>query len=205
MTRHEWTTSADVPPARWAAMGADMRALLAVVAAGGATVAGPDGTGAPVIDAERLAFTVVAPGSGPVTVDFHRAAGTGEVRTTAATTGGMVIAALERARQNFAALFTYTSDADTATRGAAARIAADLYAPADRAVAGMAAPSPAAAVRDVVAHTLAEVTAPDGPAGDKDLETLLATVIAELSAYRAGWVAAGALVRTPRVAATPTR
>src|SRR5947208_454094 len=114
MATHSWITAADVPPAARAAMSADMRVLLTVTASSGAAVPGL-AAGPPGPDADRIAFVVSTPGGGPLSVDFHRAAGSGEVETSALLTGGLVVAALERARTHFRALVTITSDADTGT------------------------------------------------------------------------------------------
>lgn len=192
MTTHAWTTTADVPPAAWAAMCADMSTLLMVTSDSGATVTSLDGVHAPQLDGGRIAFTVTTAGGAPVTVDFTRAAGSGEVVTNSPLTGGLVHAALDRAARHFAALLSVATDADTATRAVAAELTGGLFGAGDRALVGLTAPAPvAAALADVVADALARVNT---AAPESGLTGRLQALIAELSHELAGRTQADTLL-----------
>lgn len=195
MTTHTWVTTATVPTAPWAAMCADMATLLAIAAASpGAAVTHPSGEGPPQLDAAGIAFTVTTPGGGPLTVTFTRQAGTGECVTNSPLTDGLVVATLARARRHFGALLTTDTDAGTAAKAAARRIAAELFDAGDRALVGQVGEPAAQAARlvaDVVAQALRTVTERDPAAA---VPARLQAVIDELSAERDGWVAAGVLV-----------
>jgi hypothetical protein len=178
-----------------------MRALLAVTAAGGATITGPDGTGAPVLSEARLAFTVTTPGGGPLVVDFTRAAGAGQVTTGHMLTTGLVVATMARARRHFGALLSVTgsySDAERATgaqvqAGAVAdRLIEVLFDDGDRSLVGTFGPASAQhQMEEVVARTVHDVNAGLPTAG---LLTRLEALIAALTAERVGRLAADAML-----------
>lgn len=132
-----WTTSADIPPAPWAAAVSDIRRILDVVVATGAKVTSPDGLAGPVLDDNDIGFMVQAAAPAPpLTVQFTRVAGTGTVVTNSPVTGGLVLAALNRTSHYWRSLLTFGTDADTMTRAVATSLVEGLFGAADRALAG---------------------------------------------------------------------
>jgi len=153
MTRTSWATTGDVPAGPWATLSSDLRTLLGVMAAGGATLTNPAGTGGPSFTAEAIGFTVTLPDRGPLTVEFRRKAGEGTVETSSPMTDGLVLAAVQRAQRAWGLLVSVTSDAGTEARAIAATVTEALYGAGDRAVAGGAALD----VRGKVDQAIAEV------------------------------------------------
>lgn len=207
MATHTWTTVGDIPPAKWAAMCAEMRTLLTVTATGaGATVTGPAGTGDPILDGDRIAFCVTTAGGPPVVVDFPRTAGTGTVATSSAVTGGLVLLALRRAVRNFAALLpeaNVVSDADREAAAFAQALEEGLFGADDRAVIGLTvAPAAEQVLTDLLVAAGRRVTGSGAPTGRGVLE-LLDAVAAELAAERSGRALAAQLLtpapNTPQV------
>lgn len=188
MTTTSWTTTADIPPAPWAAAGADIRRLLAVTAAGGAKVTGPTGIGNPVINETTIAFTVTAPGSQPLTIRFDRAAGTGSATTSAPHTDGLVLAAVHRAVKHWGALVEITSDADTTSQAAGRTLLDGLFAADDDAVTGTGTVPVWVQLAQIVGR------AANAAEDAADLGAALDAVIAQLTAERAGITAATALL-----------
>lgn len=188
MTTTTWTTTADIPPAPWAAAGADIRRLLAVTAAGGAKVTGPTGTGNPIINESTIGFTVTAPGSQPLTIRFDRAASTGSATTNAPHTDGLVLAAVNRAVKHWGALVAVETDAGATSLAAGRTLLDGLFAADDDAVTG----SGGVPMR----VQLAQITGQAVDAADAlgDLGSALDAVIARLTAERAGIAAATALL-----------
>jgi hypothetical protein len=184
-----WSTSAEIPPAAWGALLADLRTLLAVAASGGATVTDPDGTGEPVLAADRVAFTVDTADGPPLTVEFPRVPSTGTATTTSTATSGLVLAALARTARHLGSLFAYETDADTPARAFAAALADALFADDDRAVAG----TPPPGVTALAEAVLATIRAHLADAPPANLLDYLDAVAAELAAELAGRRAAASL------------
>jgi len=224
MTRTTWSTTQDVPPAPWAALVSDMTRLLTMTAASGAHVTGPGEDGGPVLDTETIAFTVHAPPGQPLTVTFHRAAGDGEVITNAPHTDGIVLVAMERAARAWGALLIWESDAGTAARAVAQTLLSRLYAPDDAAVSGGTLPTTTDQLAAAVSRAWNRVTygdrgAPDTtgrawsraaygdrPTSEAPLADQLGALIQELTAERAGVMAAAQLAgATPSPAPAPPK
>jgi len=153
VTRTSWATTGDVPAGPWATLSSDLRTLLGVMAAGGATLTNPAATGGPSFTAEAIGFTVTLPERGPLTVEFRRKAGEGTVETSSPMTDSLVLAAVQRAQRAWGLLVSVTSDAGTEARAIAATVTEALYGAGDRAVAGGAALD----VRGKVGQAIAEV------------------------------------------------
>lgn len=196
MTLHSWSTSGDVPPSAWAAMGADMTALLASWShVGGATVTGPDGTGPAVLDEDTIAFTVALPApSAPLAITFARAAGDGSCTTSGHITDGLVVVALARAARHWGALLSWTTDADVTTGAVALTLVEGLFGVGDRALSGQPGLSAESQVSQIVAGALGRVLGGEQSAA---YDTLLADVIADLNAVLAGVRAAEQLLGGP--------
>lgn len=197
MTTTTWTTTADIPPGPWAAMGADIRRLLAVTAAGGAKVVGPNGGNSqPLLNEDTIAFVVTAPASQPLAVTFHRAAGTGEVTTNAPHTDGLVLTAMDRAGRHWGRLFVWDTDAGTTSRAVAARVVDGLFGEGDRALAGTAGMAVSSQVGQIIARAAATV---DGRATEADLDLTehLDAVIEQLIQERDGLTVAGSVLQPP--------
>lgn len=217
MTTTSWTTTSDVPPSAWAALVSDIRTLLGLLGAGGAKVTDPSGSTAPVLGAERIAFTVTLPERGPLTVQFTRAAGDGQVETSSPLTDGLVLAALQRAGRHWGQLLTSTSDAGTEARAICSTVVEGLFGAGDRNVVGGAALSVPAQVQQAVAEAQDVVAraefAEQQAAVEKlgvddevpvaieaaayDAVTYLSAVITELEAHRDGVAAALGLMPKP--------
>lgn len=196
MTTTTWSTTADIPLNAWTPLVADMRALLDVAATGGATVTNPTGAGAATLTDDTIAFTVqAAPPAPPLTVQFTRTAGDGEVTTSAATTGGLVVAALTRAARYWGPLLTWSTEADTKAHAVARELVEGLFGEGDRAT-GAPPLMPAASRAFAVAARALEAVAGDGA---KDLPAYLTAAVAELTAERDGAAIAGAML-TPKAA-----
>lgn len=182
MTTTRWTTTATIPPAAWAAMTADIQALLAVSAAGGATVTGANGNAHPTLTDLTIAFTVTAPKSQPLTVQFQRTPGDGEVVTGAPHTDGLVLAALDRAAYHWGALLTYETDADTTAQAVARQLHTRLFEADDAAVTGITGMGIPSRVGQILSRAQGAAT----PGEDTTLLDHLDAVIAEIQAERAG-------------------
>lgn len=195
MTTTTWTTAADIPPGPWAAMGADIRRLLAVSAAGGATVTGPNGIGSPLLNEDVIAFVVTAPQSQPMAVTFQRAAGTGTVTTNAPHTDGLVLAAMNRAARHWGSLVTIETDAGTTSRAVAGHLVEGLFGDEDRAVAANARPGVPSRVAQIVARAHNEVGTRVG--APLDLLGYLNALIAQLNAERDGIAVAESVLNPP--------
>lgn len=193
-----YTTSGDVPPAAWAALLADMRRLLQILAADGTAVTGPDGAAEAELDDDTIAFTATAPSLPPLTVRFQRAAGSGETSTSHPATTGLTLAAMTRAARHWGQLLAWSSDADITARALGDTLVEALFGEDDRAVAGVAPMSVPSQVGQMTAAALAAST---------DAPTLLAgldDVIGVLQQRRAGIAAALALL-APAAPAAPSK
>lgn len=199
-TTTSWTTTADVPPGPWATMVADMRALLGVSSAAGATVTDPTSGGPPTLNDDCIDFTVQAPaaGSAPLTVTFTRAAGTGQVVTNAPTTSGLVVAAVSRAAQHWGLLLTWTTDADTRSQAVADGLVEALFGAGDRAVIGVQALTVEDQVAQIGTRAKDQALAKARAAGTTlTVDAGLAATIAELVAIRTGLATATAMTTPP--------
>lgn len=158
---HSWTLSGDAPPAAWAALLVDMRAILAAATQRGITLAGPAGVGAPVLDNTRIALSVKAGAKGfSSPFVMTRVAGPGEASTTLGDNyDALVLTALARARRHLGALLTMTTQASPAAVAIAGRLEVLLYGADDRRIAGVAEVPPRAEVEAMVAAHLDAVAA----------------------------------------------
>lgn len=160
MTRHAWTLTTAVPPAAWAALRVDARTLVAVARSRGITVAGPDGTGEPILDSERIALAVRSEDTAPFSAPFvfSRTLLSGELNTVDAVRyDAIVLAALGRAARHFGAVLTVTTDADQRTAAHASRLAELVFGKDDRRIAGVAEPDPRGEVEQLTAGFLDEL------------------------------------------------
>ncbi|ADB76162.1 hypothetical protein [Geodermatophilus obscurus] len=191
-----WATTADVPPAAWAAMSSDMRDVLAVTAAGGATVTHPDDpAGPPLFTPATIAFRVTTPDGPPLTVEVKRAAGSGRVETSATRTTGLVHLTMTRAAQHWGALVRTDSGADTRARAFADALGETLFGAADRAVGG-GIPLPPVETARGITRAAYERAAADAPPGG-DVVGYLNAAIAELTEERDGRALAAAALPPP--------
>jgi len=191
MTRHSWTLTAAAPPSAWAALVADAKALIAVARARGITVAGPIGSGQPVLDSERIALTVRTPGkpfSAPFV--FSRTLPGGELDTVdSGLFDSIVLSALSRAGRHFGALLTVSSAAPMQTVAQATRLADLVFGADDRRIAGTPEPGARRQVEDLVASLLDVIE--DEPAGEGPaVVDWLTSLIDRLTAERDGRAAA---------------
>ncbi len=192
-----WLTSADIPPAAWASMSSDMRDILTLTAAGGATVTHPDDpTRPPLFTTATIAFTVTTPDGPPMTVEIKRAAGSGQVETSAMSTTGLVYLTMMRASQHWGALVRTQSGADTAARAFADALNERMFAAGDRAVGGGTALPPVEFTRGITRAAFERVAGHDDPDG-RDVVDYLDAVIRELTEERTGRAAAAASLPTP--------
>jgi hypothetical protein len=190
MTRHTWTLAAAAPPSAWAALVADAKALIAVARARGITVAGPAGTGQPVLDGERIALAVRTAGGLPFSAPFvfSRTLPGGQLDTVdSGLYDSMVLTALQRAARYFGAVLSTTTEADPRTTAQAYRLTDLVFGADDRRIAGGDEPTPRVRIEQIVASHLDDLDNPDDP---RDVTTLLGELVQELAAEHAGRVAA---------------
>jgi hypothetical protein len=203
MTTTSWTTTEDVPPSRWAALAADLRTLLGVMAAAGATATNLTADGPPVFTDNTLAVSVQLPDREPLAVEFHRAAGTGTITTSSPLTDGLVLTAMARAQTHWGQVLTYGSDAGTAAHAIRDVIATQLFAAGDRAISGTG--GPVLAAQRVWEYAAQAIAAHADTA--TNLADLLERVVGELTLRRGGVATALALLPRPTppapVAPTP--
>lgn len=186
-TVHRWSLSADVPPAAWASLLVDLRVLLALAAQRRIVLAGPTGTGAPVLDADRIALAVkVGAKSFSSPFVFTRTAGDGEAITTLGDAyDALVLAALTRAGQHAGALLTVSTEASPKAVAASGRLIDVLFGEADRAVTGRDPLAPRAQVEQLVGSLLDTIEDQPQPTGDP-VDAILARLIDDLATARAG-------------------
>jgi hypothetical protein len=191
MTRHTWQLSGPVPPPAWAALVADARVLIAVARQRGITVAGPAGTGQPVLDTERIALAVrtTAAASFSAPFVFSRTLPEGSLDTVdSGLYDSIVLAALNRARRYFGALFTMSTEATPRTVAQASRLGGLVFGADDRRLDGAPEPDARDQVEDLVRSHLddlqSQAPAPSGVTG------YLAMLIPALQAELDGRVAA---------------
>lgn len=190
---HSWSLSDAAPPAAWAALLVDMRAILAAATQRGITLAGPTGTGAPVLDTTRIALSVKV-GAKAFSSPFvmTRVAGPGEARTTLGDSyDALVLTALARARRHLGALLAMTTQASPKAVAIAGRLEVLLYGADDRRIAGVAEVPPRAEVEAIVAAHLDSIDAVAG-SDDRDVVDVLDALVAALRVDRDARVEAGA-------------
>lgn len=157
MTRHTWQLTAAAPPSAWAALISDAKTLIAVARAQGITVAGPAGTGQPILDAERIALAVRAGTGQPFSAPFlfSRTLPGGELNTVdSGLYDSIVLTALDRAARYFGALLTVSTWAEARTLAQAHRLADTVFGADDRRVSGVDEPDPRTQVEQIVATHL---------------------------------------------------
>lgn len=202
MTTTTWTTTSDVPPPAWAALIADMRVILDVLAAGGTTLTAPNGDGPPLLDDQHIGFTATAPSRASLTVTFDRAAGTSDVTTTSAPTSALVLATLTRAARYWGTLLTWSSDADTTSRAMGDALVDNLFGANDRALTGDVDLATQYRVWRLTQDAHDRVsTRPD--ADRLDLPGFLGALIGELTAVRTGIATALQMLTPPAPAPAP--
>lgn len=188
---HRWTVTADAPPAAWAALQVDVRALIAVAAKRGIVLAGPEGAGSPQLTADRIALAVKVGAKGfSSPFVFTRTAGPGQAVTTlGAMYDGLVLAALARAGRHLGALLTVSTDAGPEAAAIGARLVDLVFGDADRSLQGVDPLSPRAQVEQVVGGYLDAIDNPDDP---RDVTELLGSLAEALQAEHDGRVSAEA-------------
>lgn len=135
-TTTTWQTTAAIPLGPWAQLVADVKVLLAAMAAAGAHVTGPDGVSGPELGDTRVSFIVTAADRSPMPVRFTREPHEGSVQSASPLTTGLVLVIVARAVKHWGQLVTTTSDADRTAWAVCEELYERLFGDADRAVNG---------------------------------------------------------------------